>query len=216
MKNPLKRIALLCGIALIMLAAFPVFAQDNAKIEINRKPLRDFTDLVIDRLQKNELVLSDNFLVEVEGELDKNGKFDLQKTKYIRAEGKEQIINAAKSAVEAVNDSGVFGYFIQLGAKKINLVFSQDDAQIDTVINFQLDSDRRAKSTKSILDLLLAASKTISKNDDEKALLNATIISLNDKTVTIQTSVEKSVGQEMIQRKLNEELNKRLEQEKAK
>lgn len=215
MKNPLKRIALLCGIAVIMLAAFPVFAQDYSGIEINRKPLRDFTDLVIDRLQKNELVLSDNFLVEVEGELDQNGKFDPQKTKYIRAEGKEQIVNAAKSAVEAVNDSGMFGYLKQLGAKKINLVFSQDDAQIYAVINFQLDSDRRAKSTKSMLDLLLAVSKTNSKNDDEKALLNATIISPNDKTVTIKTSVEKSVGQEMIQRKLNEEINKRLAQEKA-
>jgi hypothetical protein len=210
MKNSLKQIALLCGIAVITLAAFPVFAQD--KPEINRKPLNDFTDLVINRLQTGQLVLSDNFLVEVEGELDKNGKFDLQKTKYIRAEGNEESVNTAKSAFEAVSDSGVFGYFTQLGAKKINLIFAQNDEQIYTVINFELDSARRAKSAKSVFDLALMMSKQTLKNEDEKVLLNATIVSVNDKTVTIQTSVEKSVGQEMIQRKLTEELNKRSEQ----
>ena len=148
MINRFKNISLICGIALVMLAAFPVFAQNN--VEINRKPLSDFgKDNLDPRLQNNELVLSDNFLVEVEGELDKNGKFDLQKTKYIRTEGNEKIADAAKSAIEAVNDSGVFGYLTQLGAKKINLVFAQNDEQIYAVINSELDSPKRAKTLKS-------------------------------------------------------------------
>jgi hypothetical protein len=214
MKNHLKRISLFCGIAVIMLAAFPVFAQD--KPEINRKPLNDLNNLVIDRLQKNELVLSDNFLVEVEGELTKDGKFDPQKTKYIRTEGNEQIANVAKSAIEAVNESGMFQYLTNLGSTKLNLVFSQNDEQIYGTIKFDFVSSARAKSLVSLLNSAISIVKQKSDNEDDKVLLNGTTVSENDKTVTIKTSVEKSVGQEMIQRKLTEELNKRLEQEKAK
>lgn len=212
MKNLQKKVSLFCGMAVIMLAAFPVFAQNDEGIKINRKPFNDFTDLVLNRLQTNQLVLSDNFLVEVEGELDRNGKFDVQKTKYLRAEGNEQIVNIAKSAVEAFNDSGVFGYLKQLDAKKINLVFAQTDAEIYAVINFELDSEKRVKSAKTVFDFALTMSKQTSKNEDEQILVNGTTVSESDKTVTIKTAVEKSVGQEMIQRKLTEEINKRSKQ----
>ena len=211
MINRFKKISLICGIALVMFAAFPVFAQNDVKI--NRQPLSDFGKEILIRVQNGELVPSDNFLIEVEGELDKNGKLDFQKTKYIRTEGNEKIADAAKSAIEAVNDSGVFGYLTQLGAKKMNFIFAQTDEQIYTVINLDLDSEKRAETLNSVFDMALMMSKQNLKNENEKILVNATNVFQNGKTVTIKTLVEKSVGQAMIQRQIEKESARRSKTE---
>ncbi len=200
---------LTCGIALT-LAAFPVFGQKDATLD--RQPLRNFSELVINRLLKNEVTLSDNFLVEISGELNKEGKFDRAKTRYVRAEGKERIIDIAKSGVEAINDSGLFMYLAQLGSNRINLVFAQTDEEIYSTINFEVESPQRLKSARAGFDLVLAIAKQRTKNEDEKIILDGAAVSANDKFVTIKIAVEKSVAQEMIQRKLSEEINKKLKQ----
>jgi len=202
----LKQFFLLCGVVLT-LAAFPVFGQTEAKI--NRVPLRDFSDMVINRLQKKEIALNDNFLVEISGELTA-GKFDRKKTRYVRAEGKDQMVDIAKSGIEAINDSGLFLYLAQLGSNRMNLIFAQTDDEIYSIIKFELETPQKAKSAKASFDLVLAASKMQLKNEDEKTILNGALVSENDKTVTIKIAVEKSVGQEMIQRKLSEEINRKL------
>jgi hypothetical protein len=207
MINRLKQFFLLCG-AFLILAAFPVFGQTKA--EINRQPLRDFSELVISRLQKNEIALSDNFLVEVSGELTTDGKFDRRKTRYVRAEGRQQMVDAAKSGIEAISDSGLFMYLAQLGSNRINLIFAQTDDEIYSMIKFELDTPKNAKTAKTSFDLVLTASKLQLKNEDEKTILDGATVSETDKTVTIKIAVEKSVGQEMIQRKLSEEINRKL------
>jgi hypothetical protein len=207
MINRLKQFFLLCG-AFLTLAAFPVFGQTKA--EINRQPLRDFSELVISRLQKNEIALSDNFLVEVSGELTADGKFDRRKTRYVRAEGRQEMVDAAKSGIEAISDSGLFMYLAQLGSNRINLIFAQTDDEIYSMIKFELDTPKKAKTAKSSFDLVLTASKLQLKNEDEKTILDGATVSETDKTVTIKIAVEKSVGQEMIRRKLSEEINRKL------
>lgn len=207
MSNRLKQFFLLCG-AFLTLAAFPVFGQ--TKPEINRQPLRDFSDLVINRLQKNEIALSDNFLVEVSGELTSDGKFDRKKTRYVRAEGRQQMVDAAKSGIEAISESGLFMYLAQIGSNRINLIFAQTDDEIYSTIKFELDTPQKAKSAKASFNVVLTASKMQLKNEDEKTILNGATVSENDKTVTIKIAVEKSVGQEIIQRKLSEEIERQL------
>lgn len=214
MKYLSKQVFLLGGIAFILLAAFPVFAQNGAAV--HKKPLTDFTDLVIDRLQKNRLVLSDNFLIELDGELTKEGKFDRRKTRYIRAEGTEQIVDVAKSAVEAINEDGILAYLTQLGANRLNIIFAQNDEQIYAVLKTEYAAQNTAQTTKTTFDMLVKTALMQSNDEDEKTLLNATTVSLSEKTVTIKTALEKPVGQEMIQRRLTVEINKRIEQNKAK
>ena len=202
----LKQFLFICG-AVLTLAAFPVFGQSESAI--NRQPLRDFSDLVISKLKKNEIALSDNFLVEISGELT-NGKFDRKKTRYVRAEGNEKMIDVAKSAIEAINDSGLYSYLAQVGSNRINLIFAQTDDEIYSIIKFELETPERSKSAKAAVDLVLTASKMQLKNEDEKTILNGATVSANDKTVTIRIVVDKSTGQEMIQRKLSEEIDKKL------
>ena len=213
MKNRLKHFLFLCGAALT-LAAFPVFGQTDAKV--NRQPLRDFSQMVIDRLQKNEVVLSDNFLVEVSGELAENGKFDRKKTRYVRAEGGQKAIDIAKSGIEAINETGLFRHLSQLGSNKLNVIFAQTDEHLYAILNFELDSPQRIKTSKSGFEMVLAMAKATSKNEDEKILLDGASVSGTDKTVTIKIAVEKSVAQEMIMRKLSEEINRKLKAEAGK
>lgn len=213
MKGRLKHFLFSCGIALT-LAAFPVFGQTDAKI--NRQPLRDFSQLVIDRLQKNEVVLSDNFLVEISGELGENGKFDRKKTRYVRAEGSQRTVDIAKSGIEAINETGLFKHLSQLGSDKLNVIFAQTDEQLYAVINFEFDSANKIKTAKSGFEMVLSISKASSKNEDEKILLDGASISESGKTVTIKIAVEKTVAQEMIRRKLSEEINRKLKSEAGK
>lgn len=215
MKKNFIQIFLFCGVAL-MLAAFPVFAQEKSQgeIEINKKPLLELADLVIARLQKNEVTLSQPFLIEVSGELAKDGKFDRQKTRYIRAEGDEQITGVAKSAIEAVSDSGIFYYLRALDIEKFNLIFAQNDKQFYAVMKIEQDSVVRARTTKSSFDMVINIAKMSIKGEDEKTLLSAMTVSNEDKSVSLKFDIAKPIMQEMVQRKLSEEIKKRLVKER--
>lgn len=211
--NRLRQIFLLCGIVLT-LAAFSVFAQEDQSAKLNKKPLQDFGAKVLSQVQNKEVDLNSNFLVEVSGELTKEGKFDLQKTKYIRSEGDEKMIAVAKSAIESINDSGIFIYLSRLEFSKINLILEQNDNEISAVIKGDTVSEQKARMTASALNVLISMGNSQVKDDDDsKVILGGTKVSANDKSVTIKTAVPKSVGQAMIQRHLNKEIERK---EKAK
>lgn len=205
----LKQIFLLCGIVLTF-AAFPVFAQENRSPEINKEPLQDFGAKVLSQVQNKEVDLSQNFLVEVSAELTKEGKFDLQKTKYIRSEGDEKMIAVAKEAIEAINDNGIFIYLSRLEFSKINLILEQNDNEILAVIKGDVVSEQKARMTASALNALISLGKSqIKEDDDSKIILGGMKVSANDKSVTIKNAVPKSVGQEMIQKHLNKEIERK-------
>lgn len=210
MKNSLTRIFLFCGIALT-LAAFPVFGQMPAKeVEINRKPLLEFADLVIDKLQKKEIALSEPFLIELNGNLANDGKLDRGKTRFVRADGNEQMVNIAKSLVESINESGLFGYLRQLNVEKFNLIYAQNDAQLYAIMKSDVASAENAKMISSAIGLAAGVVKQQIKNEDDRILLNGVTVSTDENFLILKIVLEKTVAQEMIQRALTEEINKRL------
>ena len=91
-------------------------------------------------------------IVDLEGELDKDGKFDKQKTQYVRSEGSDKIVDAVKRGIEAANDTGVFYYLSSLGAKKVNLILGQNDVNIYGTINAEFASAEKAKTVASMLN----------------------------------------------------------------
>lgn len=216
--NRLNQFVFLCGIVLT-LAAFPVFAQEQkppesnsqpvSRVELTRTPLLLFADSVIDRVEKKEVVLSDNFLVEFESEFAKDGKLDPQKSKFVRIEGNGKIVDVVKNAVEAINDAGFLRYLKQFDANKINLILAQNDEQIYGTIKFDTVSPTKSKSIKSTLEMLFSMSINTNNNENDKKLLEGTTVSAEDKFVTIKTSVPKSVGQEMIQKSLNKRIERK-------
>ena len=205
MKNRFKSISLLCGTALILLAAFPIFAQTDSDMEINKKPLQDFGEMLSERVQKKEVVLTENFLVEIEGELTPAGKFDLQKTKYVRTEGDAKMADVAKSAIEAINDSGVFIYLKRLDVIKVNLILAQDDEQIYMSLKSDFVSENKAKTALSGMNMAVSMGKMQTEDADTKTILGGTSVSSSGKSAIIKTVIPKSVWQEMIERQLNKE-----------
>ena len=211
MKKFFTRILLFCGLAL-MLAAFPVFAQPlPAKdVEINKKPLLEFADLVIDKLQKKEIALSESFLIELNGELANDGKLDRQKTRFVRADGSEQMVNIGKSLVESLNESSLFGYLRQLDIERFNLIFAQNDAQLYAIVKSDTVSAEKAKTISSGLNMAVSVIKQKPKTEDDKILLNRITVSAQENFLILKIALEKPIAQEMIQRILTEEINKRL------
>lgn len=211
-----KQISLICGL-ILTLAAFPVFAQEKStgEIEINTKPLRDLADLVISKLQKNEITLSQPFLIEISGELTKDGKFDRQKTRYIRAQGNEQMSDVAKIAIEAVNDTGIFIYLRDLEIERFSLIFAQNNEQVYAIMKSGLVSEVKAKEITSVLNMVFSMGKMVTKDEDEKTLLSGMAVSYENKSLILKFAVNKPVVQEIIQRKLTEEISKRLVKESS-
>jgi hypothetical protein len=210
----LKRLTfLLCGI-LLTFAAFPVFAQKETaeEIKINKRPLQDLGDMLKEKLGKGEVDLSQPFKVSVEGVLTKDGKFDASldkeggkpKTQFVIVEGDEQMVDVAKSAIEAVGESGWFGYLRSFGAEKIKITVAQNQTDFSALIEMEQATDERAKSMASALRLLLSSTKMVGKfGEDEKIIIGGFAAPRDSgKVVILNFALPKQIMQDMIQRNL--------------
>ncbi len=194
-------ILLLCGIV-FGLAAFPVFAQKAPVISqeargeikdekvkdvvINRLPLRDFAEYFKAKIERGDVDLEKPFKVVVEGILIQDGKFDIRrdketgkpKTQFILSEGDEKMVEVAKKAIEAIGDSGWFGYLRNLGAEKIKLTVAQDGETFSAKLESDLNDEAKAKTLVSGLSMMLKmvkmhAEERIAKfGEDEMTIIN--------------------------------------------
>jgi len=216
MNKLFNSILLLCGL-ILGLAALPVFGQEKSgEIEINRQPLRDFSKIVKEKLDRKEVDLTKSFLVQFDGTLTKDGKFDATKSKFVRTEGDAQTVQITKQAIEAVSDSGWFMYLRIQGIEKINLTVAQDDSQFSVNVISELPTPERAKTISAGLAGTIQAVLLLDKNgsrklgEDEKLLLSNTKISNENKNFAMNIAIPKPTFHEMIQRKLQETVKKEV------
>jgi len=213
MKRVYKLRFLLCGI-LLTFAAFPVFAQNDVieETKINRQPLQDLGAFVKEKIDKGEIDLTQPFKVVLEGVLTKDGRLDTSidketkkpKSQFILAEGDEQMVLVAKTAIEAVSNSGWLGYLRNMGAEKVKLTFAQDKEKVIAIIESEQSTLERANTMASGINLLFAATKQYVKvGEDEKILLNGVQRpNTNGKIVIINFAIPVKTAQDMIQRNL--------------
>ncbi|CAN5389322.1 hypothetical protein BH10ACI1_BH10ACI1_00060 [soil metagenome] len=215
MKNSKPFIFLLCGIV-FGLAAFPVFAQkvEPKDIVINKRPLQDFSELLKEKIEKGEVDLDKSFKVVLEGVLTEDGKFDLQKSKFTLSEGDEQMVNVAKSGIQAIGDSGYFGYLRKLGAEKVKLTVAQDGETFSARIETEQNDENKAKTMASGLNTLLSGIKLISKqennkiSDDEMTIINGFQVPMTDgKNVILNFALPVKTFHEILLRNLNKSEN---------
>lgn len=94
----------------------PLSSEAVTDFKPNKKPLEDFADDVLaKRAEKDgKLDLSKSFMVKMVGELDKDGKLDPKKSRYAKLkpeeQGDQEMVDVAKQAIEAINNSGMFYY----------------------------------------------------------------------------------------------------------
>ena len=182
-------------------------------IEINKRPIVDLGNYVNELLEKKEVDLQSDFIVNARGKLDKDGRLDPKTFKFLEAAGEnEKMVEVVKESIEALNVAGYLQYLKELSGKDIALVLQQDDANISAVIQSEMESETRAKTIKSALDLLINISKAkrsaenADQNDkDDLLLLEAAAIETDGKKVVIRFSVPKEIVHPMIQRKLAEQ-----------
>ncbi len=195
--------------------------------EINKKPLQDFGDVVLDKVsskdEKTKVDLTKSFLVSMQGAITKDGKLDRAKSKFIKQQGDQPMIDLAKSAVEAIGDSGLLVYLQRLDVVNVNFTLVQDDKQIYAIITSDQPSDSRAKTISTGLNLAMSLGKTnldkkIKKESspadiDTLALLNAAKVEAQGKSFVLKFNLDKPFAQELINRQLQKAQAKRQEQQ---
>lgn len=180
---------------------------------INKKPLQDFGDGVLDKVTAKKVDLNKNFTVVMQGGITKDGKFDQKKSKYVKTDGDEDMVNVAKDAIEAIGDSGLLTYLQKLGVENINFTLVQDDKQIYAIITSDQKSESKAKSISSGLNTAISLGKATVKEQDTLALLNAAKVESQGKNFVLNFNLEKPIAQELINRQLIKAQAKRQEQQ---
>ncbi|MBP6003556.1 MAG: hypothetical protein KA746_09005 [Pyrinomonadaceae bacterium] len=187
--------------------------NENGDPLINKRPFVDLANNVNDLLDKNQVKLESAFVVNASGKLTKDGKFDPKSFRYGQAQSNdEKLIDIVKESIEAINDSGYLAYLKDLSGKDFGLLLQQDDLNITAIVQSELESDTRARSIKSSLDLAISLAKMkktsaeADQNDkDDLVLLEGAKIEVEGKRVIIRFVVPKQVALPMIQRKLAEQ-----------
>lgn len=192
-----------------------------AEVEINKEPMKKFASDVKVKFEKKEIDLSQNFTVVADGVLTREGKLDTTidrktkqpKSRILKSEGNEQMVEIAKQAIAAIGDSGWLGYLRNQGIEKINFTVVQDNDNLQVIITSDLPTPERANTVTSGLNGLIQAALLADKNgwkklgEDEKVLLGkaqGSVNPANTKQFVLNFVLEKPVAQEMITRKLKE------------
>lgn len=215
MRNLKQKTLIFCG--LLLLAAFPVLAQNTAPpskdIEIKRKPLSDFKRSIIEQIQTSNLDLSTAF--SLEGNIkkaDETGKKD--SITHIKAEGDKQIVNVAKDFIEALNESGYFEYLTRFGAESADFELTQDSSKIYGNIDLILETKERARLLKSMLEIIKVQvlqqnkSKDNELNSADRLLVEGLSFKAKEKNLKISFDYQKFVVQELIRKELVKEQNR--------
>jgi hypothetical protein len=216
-----------CG--LLMLAAFPVFAQNSEPVrdaQLNKKPIQDFADYVLEKVEKDKVDLSQPFKVVLEGALIKNSEnnieivvFDKKKSKWLSLSKEEagdpEIVEIAKETVEAVGDTGFLGYLYNFGIKDLKITFYQNDSLFAVNLESKQETKERANILASGLNGLIKAAEIQVKGEDEKIIINGfQSLTAKDKTLVINFELPKNTVQEMINQNLTNYKNRKLREQK--
>ena len=198
----------------------PVGSDAVTAVEINKKPLEDFAETVLEKTSaenKKKIDLTKPFMVVMDGVISKDGKFVRAKSKYVKSAGDQEMIDVAKEAIEAIGNSGLLGFLRNLDVEKINFTLVQDDKQIYAIIASDQKSPERANTLTSGFNGLLKSAYLLDSTgmkklgDDEKVLLNSAKTSSKDKQFILNFAMPKKDAHDMINRNLQKEAKKRAE-----
>jgi len=188
-------------------APTPLSSDAVKAVEINKKPLVDFADIVAAKWAAKELDLNQDFTVVLNGVLTADGKLDREKSKFDPnlEKGDPKMINVGKAAMEALGDSGYLTYLKLLGVDKVTATLVQDDEKINVVIkSSQKTADGATRIKNGINGYLLIGKTLVDNPSDERTLLDGASVTTDGKSFLLNFTMPKQIAQEMINRKLKE------------
>lgn len=181
-------------------------------VEINKRPIQDLGNTVNELVAQNELDLNTPFIGSAQGRLNKEGRIDAKTLKLEIQSADPDMQKVVQEAILAIDAAGYLQYLKAISGKDFDLVLTQDEEKISATVQSMMESETRAKSIKSGLDLLLSLAKSkkqsadADQNDkDDLILLEGAKIEAVGKRVVITFIVPKETVHPMIQRKLAEQ-----------
>lgn len=207
----LRKIFPVLTLALLLVSAStPVFAQvsDSETVLINKRPLGDLGDRTAREIA-NGLDLNANFLIELAGQLRKDGKIDRKTARFTRTEGDKRMGDLARNAIEAISDAGFFAYVQSILGNQFTLQVFQNDDTIGFEIRSDLATESVAKSRQSTLNLLFRVAQeekarkaeTVEEKDDLILLKSMSVIAEGKKLI-IRSALPKVAAQNMIKSRM--------------
>ncbi|MBA2495343.1 MAG: hypothetical protein H0V31_11695 [Acidobacteria bacterium] len=196
----------------------PIESDAVSEVEINKKPFEDLGDAINDKLAKKEIDLSKSFSVVLDGAITADGKLDPKKSRFVKFDGDEQMVNVAKDAIEAVGNSGFLGYLKNNGIDRVNFTMVQDDKQIYVIIISDQKTAEKAGTVASGFNTLLSGIKVLDQNglkkldENSKTLVNNSKVTSDGKNFVLKFTLPKQDAQNLINRSLKERAEKKNNQ----
>ncbi len=184
-------------------------------IEINKKPFEDLGDSINDKIAKKEIDLSKPFLVILDGTIAADGTLDRKKSRYVKSDGDEKMVDVAKEVIQAVGDSKFLNYLKANGVDRVNFTLVQDDKQIYIKIVSDQKNPERAGTTASGLNSMLSIAKLADANgfkkldENSKTLIENSKVTSEGKNFILNFAIPKQDAQDIITRELKKRAEKR-------
>lgn len=194
----------------------PIESETVKEIEINKKPFEDLGDTVNAKLEKKEVDLNQPFLVVMDGTITADGKLDRTKSTFIKSEGDKEMVNIAKSAIEAVGDSKFLAYLKNQGVDKVNFTLAQDGERIYVKLVSDQKTAEKAKTTASGFSAMLSLLKLGNLDENSKTLVENSKVTSDGKNFVLDFTIPKADAQVLIKRSLEERAQKKASQPNTK
>lgn len=186
--------------------------------EINRVPFEDAADDINEWRANNQIDLTKNFEVVVDGAIKADGKFDAKKTQFVKAVGDEKMVEAAKAMIIAMGDSGFLKQLRDKGVERVNITLVQNDNEIYAVLQSDLKTPERAATAATGLNTLLQAAILLDNNgvkkldETSKLLVTNSTIKAEGKSFKLDFKLPKQDAQAFIIQALDKRAEKKNKQ----
>ena len=135
-------------------------------IEINKRPIADLGTTVNDLIAKNELDLQTPFIGSAKGKLTKEGRIDPKSLKIQIESPDKDMQKVVQDGILAIDAAGYLKYLTAISGRDFDLLLKQDEANISATVQTEMESETRANSIKSGLDLALSIAKAKKQGAD--------------------------------------------------
>ena len=179
--------------------------RENQEVKVNRQPLIDFADEVLNRTgemddpdKTKKLDLTQEFRIRKVTYLTKSGlPVDTLTRTYFKS-GKEEIVKVMESGLGALLMNGSLKRLSNLGVGALDIDFTQSDQTISLEFDGQCESAEIAsKGAGALLQIINAESERKNIDPRERVLLDSASVESLAERIQVKFEIEKSKGQEI-------------------
>ena len=157
-----------------------VSPTDQSGVYINVRPMKDFANEALKKLDSRQVALDNPFNVTITGTLGlaKDGKAVILtnvKRGPVPSTGDPATVKFVEEAILALADAGWFGYLNKLDSKTITVSVEQNGQRVLARVVANQPSSERARATASGIRSLLQIAALELKGDDKTILNSATV-----------------------------------------